>query len=98
MLTEKEMTELANSYIKQFEGDVGKELVLIKELMVKKNYGIYFMYNYKIFVETNDEKYDTLLGNAPFLVESRTGKIVEFGTFHDLEFYIREYEAGKYSG
>lgn len=97
MLTEIEMTELANNYIKQFEGEVGESLIVPDELMIKKSYGIYFKYHSKIYYETKNSIHK-LLGNAPFLVENKTGKIIEFGTAHNIEFYIKEYEEGKYSG
>lgn len=96
MLTEQEVIEIANNHIKMFEGEVG-ELVAPKEAMIKKNYGIYFRYVLKIYYEMRDERYNTLLGNAPFLVKNNDGKIIEFGTLGNLDYYIKEYEAGRYS-
>ncbi|KQT24244.1 hypothetical protein ASG22_09515 [Chryseobacterium sp. Leaf405] len=97
MLTEKELIKLANDYVTCFEDEVGEALVVPDELMIKKSYGIYFRYHSKIYYETKDPIHK-LLGNGPFLVENKTGKIIEFGTAHNIEFYIQEYEAGRYSG
>lgn len=96
MLTEEKIIEIANNHIKMFESEVG-ELIAPKEAMIKKSYGIYFRYVLKIYYETKNEKYNTLLGNAPFLVQNKDGKIIEFGTFRSLDYYIQEYEAGRYS-
>ncbi|MBB4806736.1 hypothetical protein HNP38_002032 [Chryseobacterium defluvii] len=95
MLSEKELINIAIDYIKTFEKEIGRELIIPKELMIKKNYGIYFIYHSKIYYETKDWKYK-LIGNAPFLVENKMGKIIEFGTSRSLDHYIQEYEASRY--
>ncbi|MFC3160298.1 hypothetical protein SAMN05443633_102387 [Chryseobacterium arachidis] len=95
MLTEKEIIKIANDYVTSLEDEVGETLIAPEELMIKKPYGIYFIYHSKIYYETKNSIYK-LLGSAPFLVENKTGKIIEFGTAHNLEFYIKEYESGRY--
>jgi hypothetical protein len=95
MLTENELIKIANDYVTSLEDEVGETLIVPDELMIKKSYGIYCKYHSKIYYETKDSIHK-LLGNAPFLVENKTGKIVEFGTAHNIDFYIKEYEAGRY--
>lgn len=95
MLTEDKMVQIANEYIKSQEKEVG-ELIAPVEAMIRKDYGIYFRYVLKIFYDTKDEKYNILLGNAPFLVENKTGKVVEFGTSRNIEYYMKEYETGRW--
>ncbi len=87
--------DTANVYLATLETKIGEPLILPQELMIKKNYGIYFIYHSKRYWETKywEEK---LIGNAPFLVESNTGKIIEFGTARGIDYYIQEYEAGRY--
>lgn len=68
MLTEEKIIEMANNHIKMFEVEVG-ELIAPPEAMITKSCGEFFKYVRKIYYETRDEKYNTLLGNTPFLVQ-----------------------------
>lgn len=95
MLSENELIEIATNYVNNIAEKIKKELVLPKEIMIKKNYGIYFVYHSKKYWDTKDSIY-SLLGNAPFLVENKAGKIIEFGTSRGIDHYIQEYEAGQY--
>ncbi|GGB80289.1 hypothetical protein GCM10007424_20500 [Flavobacterium suaedae] len=95
MLTEQEILNIANSEIKRIENDSKIETVLINELIIKKPYGNIFFYTSKKYYETRNEKY-AVAGNAPFLVEKETGNIVVFGTAHTEDYYIEEYEAGRW--
>ncbi|AZB31181.1 YrhB domain-containing protein [Chryseobacterium balustinum] len=94
MLSENEIINVAKTYLAAIEKKVGEPLILPQELMIKKKYGIYFIYHSKKYWETKDWE-EKLLGNAPFLVESKSGKIIEFGTSRGIDFYIEEYEAGR---
>lgn len=97
MFAENELIKIANDYVVSLEEKVGEALVVPDELMIETSYGIYFKYHSKIYYETKDSIHK-LLENAPFLVENVNGKIIEFGTAHNIDFYIKEYESGKYSG
>ncbi|MCD0454195.1 MULTISPECIES: YrhB domain-containing protein [Chryseobacterium] len=96
MLSENEIIEAANAFLATLEIKIGEPLVIPQELMIKKNYGTYFIYHSKKYWETKDWE-EKLLGNAPFLVEKKNGKIIEFGTSRSMDYYIQEYEAGRYS-
>ncbi|MDY0929624.1 MULTISPECIES: hypothetical protein [Chryseobacterium] len=95
MISEEKLIDIANNYIKTIEEKIGQELILPENLMIKKKYGIYFIYHSKKYYETKNWEYK-LLGNAPFLVENKDGKIIEFGTSRGMDDYIQEYEAGRY--
>ncbi|MFZ4929271.1 hypothetical protein [Chryseobacterium sp. Mn2064] len=64
--------------------------------IIRKPYGMVFYYVRREFYETRDEQYNTLLGNVPFLVENETGKIVPFGSARSIDYYLEEYEAGRW--
>lgn len=96
MLTEKEVIEIAKKKVKEIEKKVKQELVVFEELSIKKSYGIIFFYNTKKLFESRNEKDNTLTGGGPFLVEYETGNIVEFGSSRSEDYYIKEYEAGRY--
>jgi hypothetical protein len=36
---------------------------------------------------------DTLVGNAPYIVNRNTGELIETGTAYEIEDYINEYES-----
>ncbi|GAB2829212.1 hypothetical protein [Ferruginibacter profundus] len=95
MLTEKEMDEIAEKYIADMFEGTSKEVILLHEFTLKKNYGNIYVYNNKKYIETKDYRY-ALAGNAPFLVQNETGKIIEFGTAHSKDYYIQEYEADRW--
>lgn len=95
MLSENEIIKAANIYLEALETKIGEPLILPEELMIKKKYGIYFLYHSKKYWETKNWE-EKLLGNAPFLVEKNTGKIIEFGTSRSIDYYTQEYEAGRW--
>lgn len=95
MLTEQEVIEIAKNYVKERSEKSGLNLVILGDRSIKKAYGIIFRYNTKKYNETRNDDDNTLLGNAPFVVQNNNGKIVLFGTGREIEYYIKEYEAGK---
>jgi hypothetical protein len=96
LLTEQEIDRIAQNHIDKSTKKSWIKLSLFKEATIKKNYGMIFFYVSKKFYETRDEKYNTLLGNVPFLVKNIDGEIIEFGSGNTIEYYIQEYEAGRY--
>jgi hypothetical protein len=92
MLTEKEMLNIAELYLKKI-GEDGNEAMLYNDDTIKKPYGNIYLYNSKKFILTGDFKY-AFGGNAPFLVEKETGRVVNFGTAGRLEDYVKSYEDG----
>lgn len=96
MLTENLILEIANNYLKKLANDIKIELAILHDLSIKKPYGIIFFYNTKKYFETKDDKDNTLVGNAPFLIEYKNGSIIDFGTNRSEEYYIKEYEAERW--
>lgn len=92
MLTDKEMLAIAERYLKKI-GEGGIEAMIYSDDTIKKPYGNIYLYNSKKFILTGDFKY-AVGGNAPFLVEIKTGRVVGFGTARRLEDYIKAYENG----
>ncbi|WP_213277322.1 hypothetical protein [Chryseobacterium indologenes] len=97
MLTEQQVIEIAKNYVKERKEKSGLDLVILDNEAIKKPYGIIFFYNTKKYNDTRNDDDNTLLGNAPFLVENKTGNIVVFGTSKSEEYYIQEYEAGRFT-
>lgn len=96
MLTEQEITKIAQDHIDKSGKKSEIKLSLFKEATIKKSYRMIFFYVSKEFYDTRDEKYNTLVGNVPFLVKNVDGEIIEFGSGNTIEYYIQEYEAGRY--
>lgn len=97
MLTETEVIQIAKDYVQERSLKSGYDLVILDNAEIKKPYGIIFRYNTKKFNQTRDFNDKTLLGNTPFLVENKNGNIVVFGSSKELDYYIQEYEAGRYT-
>jgi hypothetical protein len=94
MLTDQEMKTIAERYLAFIMLNSGSDIELaLYDNRVKKDYGNLFVYQSKNFMETGDEQY-LLGGNAPFLVEKETGRIITFGTAHPEEYYLEAYENG----
>lgn len=72
MLTEQQVIEIAKNYVKERKEKSGLDLVILDNEALKKPYGIIFFYNTKKYNDTRNDDDNTLLGNAPFLVENKT--------------------------
>ncbi|MDR6515206.1 hypothetical protein [Chryseobacterium camelliae] len=96
MLTEQQVIEIAKNYVKERKEKSGLDLVILDNEAIKKPYGIIFFYNTKKYNDNRNDDDNTLLGNAPFLVENKTGKIIIFGSSQGLDYYVEEYEAGRW--
>lgn len=95
MLSEKEMEEIATDYITQIAKETNLDIILFHKHTRRMSYGNLYVYNSRKFIEELDYNY-ALLGNAPFLIEKETGKIFEFGTSETIDYYLGEYEAGRW--
>ena len=67
--------------------------MILNQLTLKKPYGNVFYYDSKRYNETGEFKHH-VIGSSPFLVENKTGRVVNFGTARSFEFYLDEYERG----
>jgi Immunity protein 35 len=93
MIDKKKAVEIAENYVTNQQNLMidGTELELIKEAVITKPYGWVFVYDSSKFIETNDFSY-AIVGNAPFLVSPKNGAVTTFGTAHDIDYYLKEYE------
>ena len=69
----------------------GDELVVLEEETIEKEYGWIFFYTSRRFLETGNVNY-MLAGNAPIVVDKRTGKLTWLGTAEPFENYLRPYD------
>ncbi|MDR4891790.1 MULTISPECIES: YrhB domain-containing protein [unclassified Chryseobacterium] len=94
MLTDKETLVIAERYLQRLSKR-GKdiEVMIYLDEIIKKPYGNIYFYNSKEYILTGNFN-KSLVGNAPFLVEKKTGRVVGFGTSGRLEDYITSYENG----
>ena len=90
MLTDKEMLAIAEHFLKKTWA--GFE-IQFREGIIKKPYGNIYRYQSKEYLLTNNID-KSLIGNAPFLVEKKTGRVVTFGTSPGLDDWIEMYENG----
>ncbi|SDR03512.1 Immunity protein 35 [Pseudoxanthomonas sp. CF385] len=71
--------------------ETGDSLVILHEHTLEKPWGWVFFYTSKQFHETGDSLF-ALAGNAPYIVERETGRLIETGTVRPLDEYIAKYE------
>jgi hypothetical protein len=69
----------------------GDELVIVEENTIERPWGWVVFYTSKLWRETQDVRY-ALAGNAPYLVERTSGRVLVLGTSHSVEQYIAAYE------
>lgn len=67
-------------------------LVLLLEHTIERPFGWVFFYTSRLYRETGEFRY-ALAGNAPLIVNRRSGEVVATGTARPVEHYIAEYEA-----
>ncbi|XRE43147.1 hypothetical protein ACIVBQ_001351 [Tenacibaculum discolor] len=87
------MLQIAEKHVEELGEKAGIPTILYYDDIIKKPYGNIYDFTSKKFFETQEEKY-AVLGDAPFLVENETGKVISFGTAYPLEYYIDLYEKG----
>jgi hypothetical protein len=65
------------------------------EHTIEKDYGWVFFYDTGQSFQTMDFRY-SLAGNASFLVRKADGKVILLGTGRPTEWYLKQYEKGKW--
>lgn len=68
------------------------DCIVLKNDTIETSWGWVFFYQSKVYVETGDFC-EMIVGNAPIIVNRNTGELVHTGTIHEIEYYIKEYEA-----
>ncbi|MDR4891789.1 MULTISPECIES: hypothetical protein [unclassified Chryseobacterium] len=96
MLTDKEIRVIAEHYLEKRRGKSSIEPMIYEDEIIKKPYGNIYFYDSKEYILTGNLN-KSLAGNAPFLVEKKTGRVVQFSTAGILENDIKAYENGTLS-
>ena len=71
--------------------EIGNDAEIIENATIEKSWGWVFFYNSKKFLKS-EKIQDMLLGNAPYIVNKKTGEIQVTGTAWPIEKYIEDYE------
>lgn len=71
--------------------ETGDSLVILHGHTLEKPWGWVFFYTSKQFLETGDSRF-ALAGNAPYIVERESGRLIQTGTALPLDEYIANYE------
>ena len=74
------------------ETDPGDAAVIVEDSTIERPWGWVFFYESRRFLDTGDDS-ARFGGNAPIIVERETGKLLDTGTAHPVEFYLNNYEA-----
>ncbi|MGH1518778.1 YrhB domain-containing protein [Chryseobacterium sp. JK1] len=90
MLTDKEMLTIAQRFLKKL-GEGGEDIEVIIDKIIKKPYGNIYSYDAKEYLLTGNFN-KSLVGNGPFLVEKKAGRVVTFSTSSNLKDQLIAYE------
>lgn len=90
MLTEKEMLIIAERFLKKL-GEGGENIEVVIDKVIITPHGNVYSYDSKEYLLTGDFN-KSLVGNGPFLVEKKAGRVVTFGTSGNLEDQLKAYE------
>ena len=91
MLDRETAQKLVEEEINRSYTTPGDRLVIQEEETIEKEYGWIFFYTSQRFLETGDVNH-MLAGNAPIVVDRRTGTLTPLGTAEPFENYLRRYE------
>lgn len=94
MITKEEARKRVEKRISNLYNKQDDKLIIIDEATIERDWGWVFFYDSKKRVETGDFRY-AVLGNAPFIVEKETGKLIPTGTAKSIDDYIEEYEKSR---
>lgn len=92
MITHDEALRIARNNISSLHYSAkGDSLILLETATIEKEWGWVFFYTSRLWHETKDHRH-ALAGNAPFIVERKSGRLLTTGTAHRLDHYIDRYE------
>ena len=89
----REYEDKGNSFGSGLPGYVNPEieLVIVDELTQEHEFGWVFCYNSKKYLEGASLK-NTLLGNAPIIVDRNSGQFFITGTARGLNYYVENFK------
>lgn len=86
----KEAKNLVIEYLAKLQAGRSYELALMEDRTREEDFGWVFFYNTRRFIESGDVQW-ALGGNAPLIVDRRSGELHVTGTAHPIERYIEEF-------
>ena len=89
-MTEEEAFRKVRPYLAEAMSDDKLEFVVLQDRTLATAFGWVFFYDTKEFVETGDELVRAV-GNAPIIVDAKTGRLHSTGTARPLEYYLELY-------
>lgn len=89
-ITKSDARKLVDAYLTKLQAGRSIELAVMEDRTREESFGWVFFYNTKRFVETGDMQW-ALGGNAPLIVDRRSGNLHVTGTAHPIDHYIGEY-------
>lgn len=90
MITKDQAINIASTYIKGIPVISKHTLLLQLEKTIEFELGWVFFYQTKAFIE-NGNYLDAAVGNAPIIVDNRTGEIQVTGTAYPVKKYIEDF-------
>jgi hypothetical protein len=91
LVTREEARSLVEAMIAEVDLPEDDVAVIIDAATIEKDWGWVFFYESRRFLETGNHS-SRLAGNAPIIVNARTGAAAHTGTAYPVEHYITEYE------
>jgi hypothetical protein len=97
MLSKREARELVEGELTRVEqalsrGEYADGIAIMDSETMEFAWGWVFFYQSKKFLEMGGDDF-ALWGNAPFIVNKKTGEVRATGTSRPIAHYVREYEA-----
>jgi hypothetical protein len=87
MLTREQALEIARAALADwYDGD---ESVVVDEVTIERDFGWVFFHTSRRYLEGDESA--AMAGNAPLIVDRRTGRFFLTGTAFPIEFYIENY-------
>ena len=91
MLDQKQARKIAQEYLDDRICTQDEKFDIVDEATIERDFGWVFFYETREYVESGDEM-ARAVGNAPLLVDRRSGELHVTGTGRDVEHYIKMYE------
>lgn len=85
--------QLVEGFLRSLPPPAGFSFVILDKYTIERPRCFVFFYESSRYLETGRFE-DRLVGNAPILVDRKTGTIHALGTAFPVERYVAEYEAG----
>jgi len=89
-MTKDEARAAAQEFVRDMASAIGLELLLLEDLTQEEEFGWVFFYDSKAYVEDGESSL-ALAGNAPFIIDRRTGALHETGTALPTERYLSSF-------